>query len=334
MGFIRRFILRSEEPYKRSVAIYPLTIFLAVGLDLFMVLYKAGKNNPQIKEWGLAFQIPVAWGISTVLAGIFYVFLGPFLKKRIAAKFDVDADVELSVAEEAVPAKGIDSTEKTKAEDTNEGETEMEKPKAKKSLANMAASSMKKFADSTINRDIEAEAFAPKTEEMFSYLQVLTACLLSFAHGANDVANAIAPLSAVLAIYKEGKVSSKSEVEKWVLALGGAGIVVGLALYGYKLIISLGYRMTKVSPSRGFAIELSAATVVVVASFIGIPISTTQCKVGGTTAVGMFGGKKGVDPWFLLKIVAGWVLTFFGVCAINAGVFAFAYYAPSASGFA
>lgn len=128
-----------------------------MGLDLFMVLYKAGKNNPQIKEWGLAFQIPVAWGISAVLAGIFYVFLGPFLKKRIAAKFDVDADVELSVAEEAVPAKGIDSTEKTKAEDTNEGETETEKPKAKKSLANMAASSMKKFADSTINRDIEAE---------------------------------------------------------------------------------------------------------------------------------------------------------------------------------
>merc|ERR1712194_717549 len=160
------------------------------------------------------------------------------------------------------------------------------------------------MADSTINRDIEAEAFAmsentqnlwesgenfdPKTEEMFSYLQVLTACLLSFAHGAN----AIAPLSAVLSIYKEGKVSSKSEVQKWVLALGGAGIVVGLALYGYKLIISLGYRMTKVSPSRGFAIELSAATVVVVASFIGIPISTTQCKVGGTTAVGMFGGKE------------------------------------------
>ena len=123
------------------------------------------------------------------------------------------------------------------------------------------------------------EDFDPKTEEMFSYLQVFTACLLSFAHGANDVANAIAPLSAVLAIYKDGKVSTKSEVQKWVLALGGAGIVVGLALYGYKLIISLGYRMTKVSPSRGFAIELSAATVVVVASFIGIPISTTQVSL-------------------------------------------------------
>ena len=108
--------------------------------------------------------------------------------------------------------------------------------------------------------------------------QVLTACLLSFAHGANDVANAIAPLSAVLTIYDQGGVSSKAPVQKWVLALGGLGIVVGLALYGYKLIISLGYRMTKVSPSRGFAIELSAAMVVVVASFVGIPISTTQAS--------------------------------------------------------
>jgi len=80
----------------------------------------------------------------------------------------------------------------------------------------------------------------------------------------------------VLTIYDQGGVSSKAPVQKWVLALGGIGIVFGLALYGYKLIISLGYRMTKVSPSRGFAIELSAAMVVVVASFVGIPISTTQ----------------------------------------------------------
>ena len=168
---------------------------------------------------------------------------------------------------------------------------------------------------------------------MFSYLQVLTACLLSFAHGANGLANAIAPLSAILAIYKNNGVESESPVQKWVLALGGAGIVMGLALYGYKLIISLGYRMTKVTPSRGFAIDLSAATVVVVASFIGIPMSTTQCKVGGTIAVGMFGGKESLDPWFLAKIIFGWVATFFGVCILNAGIFAFAYYAPSANGF-
>lgn len=329
--FIRRFVLRSENPYQRSVSIYPITIFLAVGLDLFMVLYKAGKNNPQIKEWGLKFQIPVAWGISAVLAIFFYFVLSPLLKKRIAAKFDKLDDVDVG-----------------KTEQTNVGEkpNEEEEVKEKKGFSGM----MYKIGQATINRDIESEAmeisdatkeiwesgenFDPKTEEMFSYLQVLTACLLSFAHGANDVANAIAPLSAVLAIYGNSGVESKSPVQRWVLALGGIGIVCGLALYGYKLIISLGYRMTRVTPSRGFAIELSAATVVVVASFIGIPISTTQCKVGGTIAVGMFGGKKSLDPWFLLKIVVGWVATFFGVCALNAGIFAFAYYAPSAQGFA
>jgi len=293
-----------------------------------MVLYKAGKNNAQIKEWGLKFMIPVAWGSSALLAIVFYFVLGPLLKKRISDKFDKSGDVEM-----------------VKDEHTNGKTKKEEEVKEKKGVSGI----MFKIGQATFNRDIEAEAmeiskntkeiwdtgedFDPKTEEMFSYLQVLTACLLSFAHGANDVANAIAPLSAVFAIYNNRGVESKSPVQRWVLALGAVGIVFGLSLYGYKLIISLGYRMTRVTPSRGFAIELSAAAVVVVASFIGIPISTTQCKVGGTIAVGMFGGKKSIDPWFLLKIVVGWVATFFGVCALNAGIFAFAYYAPSAQGY-
>lgn len=385
--FIRRFVLRSDSPYKRCVAIYPVTIFLAVGLDIFMVLYKAGKNNDKIKEWGFVFQIPVSWGISAVFAAVFYFAMQPTLERRIAAKFDKedgdgDGDVEngnegdydvdalmkkeeeqsVELPETAKEVSYVGSTDNEKNEvvavdddskdqantDANiDGE---KKPKNMKNLMRMASKSFQKLGDATINRDIEAEAFAmsqntqamwesgenfdPKAEMMFSYLQVLTACLLSFAHGANDVANAIAPLSAVLLIYESGHVAGKAPVQKWVLALGGAGIVLGLALYGYKLIISLGYRMVKVSPSRGFAIELSAATVVIVASFLGIPISTTQCKVGGTTAVGMFDGKNGVDPWFLAKVIMGWVLTFFGVCILNAGIFAFAFYAPSANGYA
>lgn len=441
--FIRKFILRAEDPYTRSKKVYPVTIFLAIGLDLFMVLYKAGKNNPQIKEWGLKFQLPVAFGASAVLAILFHFLFGPYLNRRIEQKFDgenkeveaaegaidqgaakdcdhippslrmfggdIDKDIlkedENEGAETGVAVEAGDtlSEEKNKVtvksilKGVNEDDDSVDEEEGAKSGDDMKKSdrisvsermkssihkSMKQLGDvsvllfaavvslfcvhysilsvlicsyfppyfqATINRDIEAEAFAmsantkemwesgedfdPKTEQMFSYLQVLTACLLSFAHGANDVANAIAPLSAVLSIYKEGNITSKAPVQKWVLALGGVGIVFGLAMYGYKLIISLGYRMTKISPSRGFAIELSAAMVVVVASFIGIPISTTQCKVGGTTAVGMFGGTKGVDPKFLAKIVAGWVLTFFGVCILNAGIFAFAYYAPSASGF-
>ena len=128
-----------------------------------------------------------------------------------------------------------------------------------------------------MNRDIESQAFAASAkakeiwetgeefdlhaEEMFSYLQVLTACLLSFAHGANDVANAIGPIAAVISIYNTGSVSSKNPVPKWIIFLGAAGIVLGLLFYGYKLMISLGYKITKMSPSRGFCIELSASTV-------------------------------------------------------------------------
>ena len=104
--FIRRFVLRSSEPYKRSVKIYPVTIFLAVGLDLFMVLYKAGNNDPQIKEWGLKFQLPVAFGISGVSALIFYFFLSPCLERRIAAKFDNQADLEKAAAEEDAIGQG------------------------------------------------------------------------------------------------------------------------------------------------------------------------------------------------------------------------------------
>jgi len=358
---IRRFVLRSAHPYERSVSIYPITIFFAVGIDIFMVLYKAGKNNPQIKEWGLKFQIPVAFGGSALLAVVFYFAVGPYLEKRIQAKFDLQDDAEAGIIE-AVGVEGDgknDGISKTSPTSENGSSNEEEKSeeeeekKVKKSGFKMVtgslSDSMHKLGQATINRDIEAEAFSissnakeiwdagedfdPKTEQMFSYLQVLTACLLSFAHGANDVANAIAPLSAVLAIYENNGVESKSAVQKWVLALGGAGIVLGLGLYGYKLIISLGYRMTKVTPSRGFAIELSAATVVIVASFVGIPISTTQCKVGGTIAVGLFGGKESLDPVFLVKIIFGWVLTFFGVLILNAGIFAFAFYAPSKSGY-
>jgi hypothetical protein len=128
-----------------------------------MVLYKAGKNNPQIKKWGLAFQIPTAFGISGVLAILFYFIVGPFLERRITAKFErlaAEADVELNAAnEEPTVDKGIDSTEKTKAGDVDNGEGENmdQKPKAKKSIGNVLGGSMRKMAASTINRDIEAE---------------------------------------------------------------------------------------------------------------------------------------------------------------------------------
>ena len=157
---------------------------------------------------------------------------------------------------------------------------------------------IQKFSDATYGQDLKAQSFHESekaellwqdveqfdkhAEELFSYIQVFTACLNSFAHGANDVANAIAPLSAIVFIYQTGTLKSKSPVQKWVLAYGGVGIVIGLLLYGYKVMKSLGYKLTPLSPSRGACAELAASLFVVTASFLSIPVSSTMDCVEDT----------------------------------------------------
>jgi solute carrier family 20 (sodium-dependent phosphate transporter) len=202
------------------------------------------------------------------------------------------------------------------------------------------------FAGATYDRDIEAESmreskraveiwaeaedFDVDTENLFTYLQVFTACLNSFAHGANDVSNTLAPMSAIITIYQTGKVPDKSPVPKWMLAFGGGAIVVGLLLYGYNVMKSLGYKLTKLSPSRGFSAELGASLVVVTASFNEIPVSSTQCIVGAIFGVGLVGGCHDVQWWFLLKVMTSWGGLFLGATIFAAGIFSFGAFSPTA----
>jgi sodium-dependent phosphate transporter len=154
-----------------------------------------------------------------------------------------------------------------------------------------------------------AERFHAKTETLFSVLQVLTACFDSFAHGANDVANAVAPFAAIYAIYSTGIVGSKSTVPIWILAIGGFGIVVGLIVWGYRVIQTIGRNLVKITASRGFCIELGSALSVVTASYLGFPVSTTHAQVGSVVAIGLTEGIKQVNGWLLIGILASWVLT-------------------------
>lgn len=202
------------------------------------------------------------------------------------------------------------------------------------------------FADSTYRQDLRAMSYAenpiakaiwdnaqhhdPETEMLFSYLQVFTACLTSFAHGANDVANAIGPVSAILELYKKGEVSSKAPVQQWLLVLGGVMISVGFILYGYKIIKAVGFKLTCITPSRGFCIQLAGALAVTVASFLQIPVSSTQCLVGATVGAGFAsGGLKEVQWWFLARVSLGWVGVFFMTCIFSAGFFSYCAYSPS-----
>jgi PiT family inorganic phosphate transporter len=146
-------------------------------------------------------------------------------------------------------------------------------------------------------------------ERVFAVLMVVTACGMAFAHGSNDVANAIGPVAAVISIAQEGVVGQNSPVSIWVLLLGGIGIVVGLGTFGRHVMATVGRKITHLTPSRGFAAELAAATTIVVASGTGVPISTTHTLVGAVLGVGMARGISAIDLRVVSRIFLSWVIT-------------------------
>ncbi|MDN7138337.1 inorganic phosphate transporter [Pseudidiomarina sp. 1ASP75-14] len=147
-------------------------------------------------------------------------------------------------------------------------------------------------------------------EKVFAVLMVVTACAMAFAHGSNDVANAIGPLAAVVSIVQNGgEISSKATLAWWVLPVGAVGIVLGLAMLGKRVIATIGKGITHLTPSRGFAAELAAASTVVIASGTGLPISTTQTLVGAVLGVGMARGIAALNLGVVRNIVVSWVVT-------------------------
>ena len=146
-------------------------------------------------------------------------------------------------------------------------------------------------------------------ERVFAVLMVVTACSMAFAHGSNDVANAIGPLAAVISVAKTGVVGAQAALPIWVLVLGGTGIVVGLATFGVHVIATVGKKITQLTPSRGFAAELAAATTIVIASGTGMPISTTHTLVGAVLGVGLARGIDAIDLRVVGRIFVSWVVT-------------------------
>ncbi|WP_137167950.1 inorganic phosphate transporter [Salinimonas lutimaris] len=156
----------------------------------------------------------------------------------------------------------------------------------------------------------DADLQAANVEKVFAILMVVTACCMAFAHGSNDVANAIGPLAAVVSVVGSGGViNSSSDLAPWILPLGGFGIVAGLALFGHRVIKTIGQGITHLTPSRGFAAELAAACTVVIASGTGLPISTTQTLVGAVLGVGMARGVSALNLKIVRNIVVSWVIT-------------------------
>ncbi len=148
-----------------------------------------------------------------------------------------------------------------------------------------------------------------RVETVFAILMVFTACTMAFAHGSNDVANAIGPVAAVVSIADQGSVAQKAGVPIWILVVGGFGIVIGLGTYGRRVITTVGSHITQLTPVRGFSAEIAAAFTIVMASGTGMPVSTTHTLIGAVLGVGLVKGKRALNLGVIRGIFASWLVT-------------------------
>lgn len=161
-----------------------------------------------------------------------------------------------------------------------------------------------------VDEDADKDFHYASVEKVFTPLMIFTACAMAFAHGSNDVANGIGPLAAVVSILDSGgEVAQKAGLPIWILILGGVGIVIGLATMGYKVMQTIGTKITELTPTRGYCATLAAATTVVIASKTGLPVSTTQIAVGCVMGVGLARGVGALDLRVIGNIVVSWVIT-------------------------
>ncbi|MDH3667165.1 MAG: inorganic phosphate transporter [Paracoccaceae bacterium] len=161
-----------------------------------------------------------------------------------------------------------------------------------------------------IDKEADKDFHYASVEKVFVPMMLFTASGMAFAHGSNDVANGVGPMAAVVGLVNSGgELAQKSEMPTWLLAIGGAGIVIGLATYGYKVMRTIGTKITELTPTRGFCATMAAATTVVLASRTGMPVSTTHIAVGGVIGVGIARGIGAIDLRVIGGIIMSWIIT-------------------------
>ncbi|MFP4027490.1 MAG: inorganic phosphate transporter [Candidatus Brocadiia bacterium] len=178
---------------------------------------------------------------------------------------------------------------------------------------------IKRFLRQDGNRPLHEQL--EKVEKIFAPLVIATSCCVAFAHGSNDVANAVGPIAAVAEIVRSGTVQMKVSVPFWILALGGCGITLGLAMYGYRVMRTVGEKITQITPSRGVAADVAATTTVLLCSRLGLPISTTHTLVGAILGVGLARGLGAVDKKVTRNIFASWLITVPAAAVLSMGFF-------------
>ncbi len=291
---IRRKIFFSHHPVQAAKRLTPYIVFFVFIILTLVTVFKGLKNLK------LDLTLPAAFGVA-VLVGL----IAAFISKLLVNRMNVDVTPpQNNPAREAYLLTGLEKAVKN---------LQRVKTTATGDLHSKTSELLKEaelLADTARKEQVQGGANAYQgVERIFSFLQILSACFVAFAHGANDVANAIGPLSAVVSTLDQGLVAVKSAVPVWALGLGGVGIVIGLATWGWRVIETIGKRITELTPTRGFCAEIGAATTIVLASKLGLPISTTHTLVGAVLGVGLARGIGALNLNTVRDIIASWIIT-------------------------
>ena len=297
-SFIQRKVLFSFNPLLSTQRLAPFLVF-AVLMVFFLSTFVGGLKglNFSLTLYG---TVMLATSISLVGAIIAYFICSRETKKAkmshiIAAKHDRRLFSLMKVQKHLIRAR-LSSRDETARANVND-------------LLSQTDTLIKETKDKAPYQT-ELDVDYRGAESIFAMLQVLTACFVAFAHGSNDVANAIGPVSGIIAVVRDpASLLKVTTISIPLLLFGGVGIIVGLATYGYKVIETIGNKITQLTPTRGFAAEFAAASTILIASKLGMPISTTHAIVGAVLGVGLARGLSALNFRLIRDIFMSWVIT-------------------------
>ncbi|KAI9296212.1 PHO4-domain-containing protein [Neoconidiobolus thromboides FSU 785] len=316
----KHLVLKHENSFERGLKAIPIYFGLTAAINIFYVIFKNGKGT---KSLNIPVLAGITVGVSVAVAIFCWFFIVPYLRRKL--KNDENLKwYHIPIMPFVGPQpKRSDISPEVPKEKTYDEEVEPVTffGKIKRALTKGVSTDIHKVESDHVQEVMDsAVRYDNDTEYMYSTLQVITACMASFAHGSNDVANAIGPLSVVYNIWQSGTINKEIPVPLWVVVFGGIAIDLGLCTYGYNIFKALGTKITYVSPSRGFSMELGTSLTVITASKIGLPVSTTHCITGATAAVGLCNGSASSLNWRMLGwCFFSWFLTlpFSGLTAVS-----------------
>lgn len=341
----RTFVLRRQNASKKALYVLPVAVFGTSWINVYFVLTKGAKKLIDEKDsWSDRKASLIALFVAIGLTGLTILTAIPYIIFKANKKYDVN-NQQLELEPQSNKNEKINVIDVENNNEIQQNTQDIEEIDCrctpqftdfKHSIVTAVSRHFNPDIDGKVEEDElvsamhkSAEVFEERAEYIFSFLQIFSAISVIFAHGAGEVGYMAGPLAAILDYTEKGIVRKNVNPPIWVILVSALGLVFGLAIYGQKLTMAMAVKLTKLSPTRGFAAELATATIIMVAAQFGLPTSSSQCIIGGLVGVGLLEGMKGVNWKFFAAQAISWVVNLFLSMGLVAAIFALGVYSPS-----